>query len=267
VITSEPSARRAGPGGGGADLRSRYTERDLAVFTPDELRRFVPGGRGDPQTDVSLAWELLYRIEPELYDRLSAAERLHPRVIEWLPRTADRIVEVGAGTGRLTTHLLGRGREIVAIEPVAAFRRILERKIAQAGRAGRVRVAHGFFNDLPVATGRADLVVACSVLTPAARHGGEAGLAEMERACRPGGCVAVIWPNNIGWLAERGYEYASFAGPMTVDFASHREAVELGEIFYPHALDEIRRLGSARVPYELLGINPPRDVAFKIMAG
>jgi SAM-dependent methyltransferase len=155
----------------------------------------------------------------------------------------------------------------VAIEPVAAFRRILERKIAQAGRADRVRVAHGFFNDLPVATGRADLVVACSVLTPAARHGGEAGLAEMERACRPGGCVAVIWPNNIGWLAERGYEYASFAGPMTVDFASHREAVELGEIFYPHALDEIRRLGSARVPYELLGINPPRDVAFKIMAG
>jgi SAM-dependent methyltransferase len=267
VITSEPSARRAGPGGGGADLRSRYTERDLAVFTPDELRRFVPDGRGDPRADVSLAWELLYRIEPELYDRLSAAERLHPRVIDWLPRTAGRIVEVGAGTGRLTVHLLDRGEEIVAIEPVAPFRHILERKIAQAGREGRARVASGFFSDLPVPSGRADLVVACSVLTPAARHGGDAGLAEMERACRPGGCVAVVWPNNIGWLTAHGYQYASFAGPMTVDFASHSEAVEMGEIFYPHALHEIRRLGSPRVPYELLGINPPRDVSFKVMPG
>jgi hypothetical protein len=53
---------------------------------------------------------------------------------------------------------------------------------------------------------------------------------------------------------------------MTVDFASHHEAVELAEIFYPHALREIRRRGSPCVPYELLGINPPRDVAFKVMA-
>ena len=79
----------------------------------------------------------------------------------------------------------------------------------------------------------ADLVVACSVLTPAPGHGGDVGLAEMERVCRPGGCVAIIWPNNISWLAARDYQYESFAGPMAVEFASHREAVELAEIFYP----------------------------------
>jgi SAM-dependent methyltransferase len=252
---------------GGVQLRSRYTVADLAVLTSDELRRFAGEGGGDPQTDISLAWELLYRLEPELYDRLAAAERLHPGVLRWLPRTADRIVEVGAGTGRLTLDLLDRGREIVAIEPVAPFRQILERKIGEAGQADRVRVAHGFFDDLPVASDSADLVVACSVLTPALRHGGEAGLAEMERACRPGGCVAIIWPNNIGWLAARDYQYASFAGPMTVDFASHREALELADIFYPHALQEIRRRGGRRVPYEVLGINPPRDVAFKVVTG
>ncbi len=251
---------------GGAELRHRYTAGDLAVFTPEEARRFVPGGHGDPQADISLAWELLYRMEPGLYDRLATAERLHPGVIGWLPAAADRIVEVGAGPGRLTRELLGRGREIVAIEPVAPFRQVLERKIAAAGQAGRVRVVHGFFDGLPVPAGHADLVVACSVLTPAARHGGEAGLAEMERACRPGGCVAVIWPNNVDWLAARGYRYVSFAGPMTVDFASHREAVELAAIFYPHALGEIRRLGSPRVSYDVLGINPPRDIAFKVMS-
>jgi SAM-dependent methyltransferase len=235
------------------------------VFTPDERSRFLPEGGGDPRRDVSLAWELLYRLEPELYDRLARAERLHPGILSWLPAAADRIVEVGAGTGRLTMHLLGRAPEIVAIEPVAPFRRLLEHKLVEAGQAGGARVRHGFFDQLPVASGCADLVVACSVFTPAARHGGEAGLAEMERVCRPGGCVAIIWPNNIGWLAARDYQYASFAGPMSVDFASHREAVELAEIFYPGALPEIRRRRRRRVPFELAGISAPRDVSFKVM--
>jgi SAM-dependent methyltransferase len=239
--------------------------RDLAVLTPDEASRFLSEGGGDPQADATLAWELLYRLEPELYDRLATAERLHPGILGWLPAAAHRIVEVGAGTGRLTLELLGRGLEVVAIEPVAPFRHILERKIAAASQTGRARVVRGFFDDLPVASGCADLVVACSVLTPAASHGGEAGLAEMERVCRPGGCVAIIWPNNIDWLAARGYQYASFAGEMTVDFASHREAVDMAEIFYPHALPEIRRLGCRRIPYEVLGINPPRDVAFRVL--
>jgi SAM-dependent methyltransferase len=246
-------------------LRRRYTAEDLAVLTRDEASRFIPGGGGEPQTDLTLAWELLYRLEPELYDRLATAERLHPGILGWLPSSADRIVEVGAGTGRLTLDLLGRGLELVAIEPVAPFRQILKRKLAAADHGYRARVVQGFFDDLPVASGFADLVVACSVLTPASGHGGEMGLAEMERACRPGGCVAIVWPNNIDWLAAHGYQYASFDGPMTVDFASNREAVELAEIFYPHALAEIRRRGSPRVPYEVLGINPPRDVAFKIV--
>ena len=68
---------------------------------------------------MPLAWELLYRLEPELYDRLARAERIHPGVLGWLPQGIDRIVEVGAGTGRLTLELLGRAREIVAIEPAA----------------------------------------------------------------------------------------------------------------------------------------------------
>ena len=54
---------------------------------------------------------------------------------------------------------------------------------------------------------------------------------------------------------------------MPVEFASPREAVELAEIFYPQAADEVRRRGWRRVPYEVLGINPPRDLAFKVMTG
>jgi SAM-dependent methyltransferase len=239
----------------------------VSVFTHDEARRFVPQGDGDPQNDVVLAWELLYRLEPELYDRLASAERLHPGVVDWLPRGVDRIAEVGAGTGRLTMELIERGQHVVAVEPALPLRRILRRKVAAAGHGDRVRVIGGFFDRVPLPDDHADLVVACSAFTPAPGHGGEAGLAEMERVCRPGGLVAIIWPNHLSWLAAHGYRYVSFPGPMYVEFASYDEAVELAGIFYAKAADEVRRRGSRKVPFEILSINPPRDVAFKVLAG
>lgn len=253
------------PAGAGRELRRRYTAADLAVFTREEASRFVPHGDGDPQNDVALAWELLYRLEPELYDRLASAERLHPGVVGWLPRGLDRIAEVGAGTGRLTMELIERGQRLVAVEPALPLRRILRRKLAAAGHGARV--IRGFFDQLPLPDDFADLVAACSAFTPSPGHGGEAGLAEMERVCRPGGCVAIIWPNHLDWLAARGYRYVSFPGPMFVEFGSYHQAVELAEIFYPKAAGEIRRRGWRRIPFEMLGINPPRDLAFKVLAG
>ena len=90
----------------------------------------------------------------------------------------------------------------------------------------------------------------------------------MERVCRPGGCVVIVWPNQVPWLAAHGYRYVSFDdGEMFVEFASHEEAAELTEIFYPGGVEEVRRRGWRRVPYEVLGINPPRDLAFKMIAG
>jgi SAM-dependent methyltransferase len=253
------------PARAGGELRSRYTAADLRVLTREETSRFVHGN-GDPQADVVLAWELLYRLEPELYDQLARAERLHPGVLGWLPRTAGRIAEVGAGTGRLTLELIDRGREVVAIEPAKPLRQILNRKLAEADHGSRARVTHGFFDDLPLPDDYADLVVACSAFTPASGHGGEAGLSEMERVCRPGGCVAIIWPNNIDWLAAHDYRYVCFDGPMSVEFPSYQKAVELAGIFYPSAIEEIRRRGRRQVPFEVLGINPPRDLAFKMLA-
>jgi SAM-dependent methyltransferase len=243
----------------------RYTAADLGVLSREEARRFVPYGDGDPQADIALAWELLYRLEPELYDRLVSAERLHQGVIGWLPHDVDTIVEVGAGTGRLTLELIHRAREVIAIEPSKPMRRILAQKLSRADHRCRARVIDGFFDKLPAADACADLVVACSVLTPEPRHGGDAGLEEMERVCKPGGCVAIVWPNHLDWLAARGYRYESFAGEMFVEFASREEAVELTEIFYPRAAASVRRDGLRRVPWEILEANPPRDLAFKVV--
>jgi SAM-dependent methyltransferase len=257
VSASEATSPRA------RDLRTRYTVADLDVLSAQEARRFAPAGAGNPQADPALAWELLYRLEPELYDRLVQAERLHPAVLRWLPDGLDRVVEVGAGTGRLTCELLHRARELVAVEPAAPLREMLAPRLARADRACRARVTAGFFDDLPLPNDWADLVVACSAFTPEAGHGGEAGLEEMERVCRPGGLVVIVWPNNVDWLVAHEYEYVSFAGEMFVEFASREEAAELIEIFYPSAPAEVRGGARRRISYEALGINPPRDIAFK----
>ena len=259
-MSERETSRRVG------NLRTRYTAADLCALSAAEARRFLGGGPGDPQIDVPLAWELLYRLEPELYDRLASAERLHRGVVRWLPCGVDRVVEVGAGTGRLTLELLDRAREIVAVEPAQPLREILARKLKRAEHGDRVQVTAGFFDDLPFPDSWSDVVVACSAFTPESAHGGDAGLTEMERVCKPGGCVAIVWPNSVAWLEARGYRRISFAGEMFVEFASAEDAAELAEIFYPDAAAEIRRRGQQRVSFDTLGINPPRDVAFKVLA-
>jgi SAM-dependent methyltransferase len=245
------------------ELRHRYAHDDLGIFTPDEEARFVRRPDADPQSDTGLAFELLYRLEPDLYERLARAERLHPAILDWLPAHVRRVVEVGAGTGRLTTSLVGRCEQLIAVEPAASLREVLRRRLASTQLGHRASVRDGFFDALPVATDWADLVIACSALTDEPAHGGDAGLREMDRVCRPPGKVVIIWPNHLDWLTNHGFTYVSFGGAMAMEFASADEAVELAEVFYSKAAAEIRRRGDRRVPYELLGVEPPRDLAYK----
>ena len=164
-------------------------------------------------------------------------------------------------------ELIERGQHVVAVEPALPLRRILRRKLAAAGHGDRVRVIRGFFDQLPLPDDSADLVVACSAFTPAPGHGGEAGLAEMERVCRPGGCVAIIWPNHLDWLAARGYRLcqlprADVRGvrqPLTRRWSWPRSST-------PRRPARSGGVAGGRVPFEVLGINPPRDLAFKVLA-
>ena len=241
-------------------LMERYSTADLRVFSAEESACFLDRTIADPQRDATVAWELLYRLEPELYERLVAAEHLHPGILEWLPPHVPRIIEVGAGTGRLTLELVGRCDQLTAVEPAAPLRERLRAKLASVPN---IRIISGFFDAVPLADQSAELVVACSALTPEPAHGGDRGLAEMERVCTAGGMVVIVWPNHPEWLARHGYRYLSFPGPMTTDFASPAEAVQLATIFYPHAVAEIKARGLRQVPYDVLGVNPPCDLAYR----
>jgi SAM-dependent methyltransferase len=255
-------------------LIRRFRPEDLSVLTEEEADRYL--AEIDPQilsrihedpeawrtVCESVAWELLYRLDPDLYDRLTAGETLHPGIMKWLPERIGTAVELGAGTGRFTVQLAPRCRELVAVEPAAPLARRLTSRLKSLGFTG-VKVVKGFFDAVPIPDEWAQLVVSCSAFTIDPAHGGRSGLKEMERICADEGLVVVIWPDDPGWLARQGYETLTFPGRLTLKFQSVEEAVELSRIFYPDAVREIIRGNLEEVPYEALGMTAPRVLSWK----
>lgn len=95
------------------------------------------------------------------------------------PATA-RVVDVGAGTGRLSERLLERGARVVALEPLDAMRARIRGSDARAGVA----------ESLPLDDGGVDAWFAAQAFhwfdQPAA-------VAEAARVLRPGGGLCVAW--------------------------------------------------------------------------
>lgn len=152
-------------------------------------------------------WYLVYELAPDLWDRLSTAEVIAPQLLRDLPADGARVLEVAAGSGRLTAALAPRAGRLVAIEPCPPLRALLRRRLPQ------VPVVAGVGHRLPVVPGWADLVVSCATFGPDPPLGGDEVLAELERCARPGGCVALVSPEAPAWWQERGYELRTYPEP------------------------------------------------------
>jgi SAM-dependent methyltransferase len=91
------------------------------------------------------------------------------------------VVDLAAGTGKLTRPLLATGAEVVAVEPVAEMRAVLP--------AG-ARVVDGTAEAMPLTTASADAVTVAQAFH---WFDGDAALAEIHRVLRPGGALALVW--------------------------------------------------------------------------
>jgi SAM-dependent methyltransferase len=91
------------------------------------------------------------------------------------------VVDLAAGTGKLTRPLLATGAEVVAVEPVAEMRTALP--------AG-ARAVDGTAEDMPLNTGSADAVTVAQAFH---WFDGDAALAEIHRVLRPGCSLALVW--------------------------------------------------------------------------
>jgi SAM-dependent methyltransferase len=94
----------------------------------------------------------------------------------------EQVVDVGAGTGKLTRPLLARGLEVVAVEPAAAMREVLTRTGAEIHDARA--------DELPLEDGSVDAVVAGQAFHWFATS---EALAEFARVLTPAGRLGLIW--------------------------------------------------------------------------
>ncbi len=209
---------------------------------------------------MNQAWALLYEREPELYDRLTEGEALHPGLFRELPIDGATVLDIGAGTGRLTLPCAARARQVLALEPAAGLRRELAKKVARRGVAN-VTIVAGSDQSIPLPAGSVEVTVSCAAFGADPELGGEAGLSELRRVTRVGGEIFILWPDDPRWFLDHGFAYHAFAGAMEVRFRDLETAELCAGIFYGEdALDWVRQTRRPVIPYSVLGANPPRDL-------
>jgi len=126
----------------------------------------------------------------EAYDRARPDYDSEP--IDWLWGELDlgagsTVVDLAAGTGKLSRALARRGGTLIAVEPQGPLRDLLER------RAPEATVLDGTAESIPLPDGAAD-----AVLVGEAFHwfDGDRALPEIHRVLRGRGGLALLWHNG-----------------------------------------------------------------------
>jgi len=109
-----------------------------------------------------------------------------------------RVLDLAAGTGKLTRLLVPTGAEVVAVEPVAGMRDQLRRLLPD------VEVHDGVAEALPLGDGTVDAVTVAQGF-----HWFDApvALAEMCRVLKPGGHLFLVWnirDRDVDWVRRFG---------------------------------------------------------------
>jgi SAM-dependent methyltransferase len=179
-----------------------FSARDIArlpgAVRAHELAR-VPPGASEENVLRALFWTFVYHLEPELWDELAGFEPILPAVIDSLPPEVGTAVDVGAGSGRLTTHLARRSRRTVAVEPSAGLSGLIHKRLPQ------VEVIAGWAEQLPIPDGWSELTAACGAFGP-----DPVVLAELKRITAHGGTIALISPEEPEWFEANGWRRVTF---------------------------------------------------------
>ncbi len=111
-------------------------------------------------------------------------------------RDGATVVDIGAGTGKLSRLLIETGVRVLAVEPVAAMRDQFSRVLPQ------VSLVEGTAEALPLPDAAADAATAAQAFHWFANA---KALAEIHRVLKPHGRLGLIWNNRdaaSGWVRE-----------------------------------------------------------------
>ena len=213
----------------------------------------------------------MYRDSAEAYDALVSHEDHAGALLSELERVAPfagaEVLDVGAGTGRISLLLSGRAKRLVLVERAPAMLAVAREKLAALGVEAELHEADA--RDLPLADGSVDIAVAGWVFGHF-RHWMPDGwrlevgraIAEMTRVVRRGGHLVVIETLGTGHREPRQHpaldEYFAELERLGFErrwvrtdyqFASVDEAAAIcGPFFGPELVARIRAEGWQVVP-------------------
>jgi SAM-dependent methyltransferase len=125
--------------------------------------------------------------DPAAYER--GRPGYPPETIAWVTdrlglRPGRVVLDVGAGTGKLTRELITTGARVLAVEPLDQMRSVLERTAPDA------QALAGTAESVPVTDATVDAIVVAQAF-----HWFDTAtaLAEFDRVLRPGGKLALVW--------------------------------------------------------------------------
>ena len=153
-----------------------------------------------------------------------------PRMLELVADAvdgADRVLEVAAGTGIVTTALAGRAKQVVATDYAAAMVEVLERRVRCEGLEN-VRCEQADLYALPFDEASFGAVVAANVLHLVPDLPG--ALDALRRVLRPGGRLIVPTflhdETAVSWLVSRALAVTGFPGQRRFTSRSLCEVLE-----------------------------------------
>lgn len=157
-----------------------------------------------------------------------------------MPVGARQVLDLGAGTGKLTTRLVERGLDVVAVDPIPDMLEVLRTSLPET------RALLGTAEEIPLEDNSVDVVLVAQAwhwVDP------ERAIPEVARVLRPGGRLGLVWntrDERLGWVRELGRIIGSDGDggrtqvqllELFTDLAQHR--VEWTSYLTPQALIDL----------------------------
>ncbi len=192
----------------------------------------------EAQSELSSQRSLSFGAQAAAYER--GRPSYPPEAIDWLLTSGARnVLDLGAGTGKLTARLVERGLDVVAVDPIPEMLDVL------SGSLPDTPALLGTAEDIPLPDDSVD-----SVLVAQAWHwfDPERAVKEVARVLRPGGRLGLVWntrDERLGWVKELGRiignddafsRDATLPAPFS---ATERHQVEWTSYLTPRALIDL----------------------------
>jgi SAM-dependent methyltransferase len=163
---------------------------------PDSGASRVPGLVVDPGDPATIRSARSFGTAASVYRQ--ARPGYPAEAVHWLIGDAARVLDLGAGTGKLTEALVALDRDVIAVDPVEEMLEELELAVP-----GVPRIL-GIAEDIPLEDASVDAVVAGQAwhwFDP------ERAVPEIARVLKPGGVLGLVWNSRdirADWLSRAG---------------------------------------------------------------